>query len=61
MLHNFHFDVHSLPYKICNTEYLDSYLGAAEQSSRAYPVDFLFCLSLSFCLSSQIKRLVNNF
>jgi hypothetical protein len=22
MLHNFHFDVYSLPYKICNTEYL---------------------------------------
>ena len=58
MLHNFHFDVHSMPYKICNTEYLDSHLGAAEPSSRAYPVVFLFSLSLSlsFCLSSQIKR-----
>lgn len=47
MLHNFHFDVHSLPYKICNTEYLDSYLGAAEPSSQAYPVVFLFSLFVS--------------
>jgi hypothetical protein len=56
MLHNFHFDVHSLPYKICNTEYLDSYLRAAEPSSRAYPVGFhVFSLFVSLVRLRDIK------
>jgi hypothetical protein len=58
MLHNFHFDVHSLPYKICSTEYIDSYLGAAKPSSRDFYV--VFNVSLFLFLYSDYEVL-NNF